>query len=148
MSESEIANLFIGHVDSFVTILFGYFSITSAFLVASYLAARTIPTLLAYVMVSLYSTVALALIGYAQRHGVVAVALRNELKQLGVDWHTAATEPSYRMNRVDSVATHDRPIYWSRRQLRVGHLTMRWRRLGKVMPLKANFGASPLRLRR
>ncbi|MEH6543718.1 MAG: hypothetical protein V7721_07230 [Porticoccaceae bacterium] len=94
MSESEIANLFIGHVDSFVTILFGYFSITSAFLVASYLAARTIPTLLAYVMVSLYSTVALALIGYAQRHGVVAVALRNELKQLGVDWHTAATEPS------------------------------------------------------
>lgn len=95
MSEAEIGMLFNEHVDSFVTILFGYFSVTSAFLVAAYLAAKTVPTLLAYVMVSLYSTVALALIGYAQRHGEVSVGLRLELKRVGANWHVGSTEPDF-----------------------------------------------------
>lgn len=83
MNEADIGILFNGHVDSFVTILFGYFSITSAFLVASYLAAKAIPTLLAYVLVLLYSTTALSLIAYAQRHSAVAIGLQHELKDAG-----------------------------------------------------------------
>ena len=93
MSEAEIGLLFNEHVDSFVTILFGYFSITSAFLVASYLAAKVIPTLLAYVLVFLYSTTGLALIAYAQRHGQVCAGLQHELKTIGATWHVVATEP-------------------------------------------------------
>lgn len=95
MSEAEIGLLFNEHVDSFVTILFGYFSITSAFLVASYLAAKVIPKLLAIVMILLYSATALALIAYAQRHGEVAVGLSRELRTLGVTWQIVATEPDW-----------------------------------------------------
>lgn len=91
MSEAEIGLLFNEHVDSFVTILFGYFSITSAFLVASYLAAKAIPQLLAYVMILLYSTTTLSLIAYAQRHGEVAVGLGHELRDLGVTWQVIPT---------------------------------------------------------
>ena len=85
--------LFNEHVDSFVTILFGYFSITSAFLVASYLAARTIPKLLAYVLVVLYATTALSLIGFAQRHSEVCIGLQHELILAEANWHAVATEP-------------------------------------------------------
>ncbi len=95
MSEAEIGLLFNEHVDSFVTILFGYFSITSAFLVASYLAAKEIPPLLAYVMVILYSGTTLGLIAFAQRHGEVAAGLGRELRNLGVTWQVVATEPEW-----------------------------------------------------
>ncbi|MGK0224643.1 MAG: hypothetical protein ACI9ON_003900, partial [Limisphaerales bacterium] len=53
MTEADFAALFHDHADSVVTILFGYFSVTSAFLVASYLTARTLPTTLTYVVVAL-----------------------------------------------------------------------------------------------
>ena len=82
MTEAEIAVLFNEHVNSFVTIFFGYFSIISAFLAASYLAAKLIPKLLACAMVALYSTTSLALIAYAERHDQVCVGLRGEPKKL------------------------------------------------------------------
>lgn len=83
MTEANTALLFNQHVDSFVTILFGYFSVTSAFLGASFLAARVVPKLLAYVMVFLYGFTAIGLIGYAERHVQVALGLRSELKEHG-----------------------------------------------------------------
>ena len=95
MSEADLGLLFNEHADSFVTILFGYFSITSAFLVASYLAAKIIPRLLAVVMILLYSTTALALIGYAQRHGEVTVGLGRELRNIEATWQVVATEPEW-----------------------------------------------------
>jgi uncharacterized membrane protein YesL len=95
MSEAEVGLLFNEHVDSFVTILFGYFSITSAFLVASYLAARKIPHLLANVTIVLYSVMAVSLIAYAQRHGAVCRGLQLEMKKLGVTWQVVATEPTW-----------------------------------------------------
>jgi hypothetical protein len=93
VTEAEAALLFNQHVDSFVTILFGYFSVTSAFLVASFLGARVVPKLLAYVMVFLYGFTAIALIGYAERHVQVALGLRSELKRHGASWHIVVTEP-------------------------------------------------------
>ena len=95
MNEADVGLLFNEHVDSFVTILFGYFSITSAFLVASYLVAKKIPPLLTYVMIFLYSTTALSLIAYAQRHGEVAAGLGRELRARGVTWQVVATEPEW-----------------------------------------------------
>ncbi|MGR8946486.1 MAG: hypothetical protein ACU84Q_00460 [Gammaproteobacteria bacterium] len=95
MPEADTALLFNEHVNSFVQILFGFFSITSAFLVASFLAARVVPLLLAYVMVFLYASTAAALIGYAERHMQVALGLRDELKKQGATWHVVVTEPEY-----------------------------------------------------
>jgi hypothetical protein len=93
MNEADAAMLFNEHVDSFVTILFGFFSITSAFLVAAYLGARIVPAFLAYITVALYLSTALALTGYAERHMQVALGLRGELKRLGANWHAVVTEP-------------------------------------------------------
>ena len=95
MTEADLATLFHGHADSVVTILFGYFSVTSAFLVASYLTARTLPTLLTYVVVALYSIAALSLIGYCHRHGTLMIEIREELIRLGATWHIAVTEPGF-----------------------------------------------------
>ncbi|MGK0261055.1 MAG: hypothetical protein ACI96M_004511 [Candidatus Azotimanducaceae bacterium] len=94
MTEADFAALFHDHADSVVTILFGYFSVTSAFLVASYLTARTLPTTLTYVVVALYSFAALSLIGYCHRHSTLLLEIWEELVNRGAYWHTAVSEPS------------------------------------------------------
>jgi hypothetical protein len=95
VTEADFAALFHDHADSVVTILFGYFSVTSAFLVATYLTARTIPAMLAYVVVALYSIAALSLIGYCHRHSATLIKIREELNEMGATWHTAVSEPSF-----------------------------------------------------
>ena len=93
--EIELAALFQSHADSVATLLFGYFSVTSAFLGASYFVATTLSRGLATVVVALYSVTGLALIGYCERHGALLVQIRTELVRLDVSWHTAVSEPSF-----------------------------------------------------
>lgn len=95
MSEAELASLFQNHTDSVANLLFGYFSVTSAFLVASYLAAQSLSRSLRIVVLALYSVTALTIVGYCNRHATVAVAIREELRALGATWHTAVSEPSF-----------------------------------------------------
>ena len=95
MTEADLSILFHAHADSVVTILFGYFSVTSAFLVASYLAARSLPIVLTYVVIALYTLAALSLIGYCERHAELLINIREELRAAGVMWHTAVSEPRY-----------------------------------------------------
>ncbi len=95
MTEAELAELFGDHAEAVVTILFGFASITSGFLAATFLVAKSIPTLLASVMVGLYSFMAFAVIGYCERHSALLVAIRGELKSLGANWHTAVVEPQW-----------------------------------------------------
>ena len=92
MSENDFAILFAVHAEAVITILFGFVSITSGFLAAAYLVARTIPKMLAAVLVGLYSVAGLALIGYCERHAQLLMAIRDQLKDIGANWHTAVIE--------------------------------------------------------
>lgn len=95
MTEADFALLFREHTDAVVTILFGFVSITSGFLAASYLVAKTIPKFLAFVMVALYSVAALGLIGYCERHAQVVIGIRDKLVEFDANWHVAVTEPQF-----------------------------------------------------
>ena len=95
MSEAEFASLFQSHTDSVANLLFGYFSVTSAFLVASYLAAKSLSRNLRIVVIALYSVTALTIVGYCNRHAAIVVAIRDELIALDATWHTAVSEPSF-----------------------------------------------------
>ena len=92
MTEADFATLFPVHAEAVITILFGFVSITSGFLAATYLVAQTIPKLLAVVLVSLYSVAAIALIGYCERHVQLILAIREQLREIGADWHVVVSE--------------------------------------------------------
>jgi hypothetical protein len=91
MTEADFATLFVEHADAVVTILFGFVSITSGFLAASYLVARSIPKFLAIVLVGLYSVAGLALIGYCERLAHLFMDIRGHLIDMGANCHTEVT---------------------------------------------------------
>ena len=92
MTEMDFAELFHAHGSTAIELVFGFFSVTSAFLVAVYLAGRKIAASLAVVIVILYSFTAIFLIGLTERNMNVVIAARNELALLGATWHPVTTE--------------------------------------------------------
>ena len=95
MSEADLSMLFHAHGDSLLTVLFGYFSIASAFLIAAYLAAPLIPPRLAQLIVTLYSFTAIVLMGMINRQGALIVSVRDQLALAGATWHDAVSEPQF-----------------------------------------------------
>lgn len=96
MSEYELVDLFNSHLETLLAIFMAFVSTTSAFLVATYLAAREFSSGLGKVVVALYSITSIVLMGIAQRQSVVCVDIRGEMEQ-SVTWHTAVYEPSWIM---------------------------------------------------
>ena len=95
MSESDLLVIWLGHTDALTTILFGHFSMTSAFLAVGYLAGKAIPTRLASIAIGLYAVMALTLTGTAQRHGVAAISVRDKLASMDANWHSMISEPQF-----------------------------------------------------
>ena len=93
MTEADFANLIHAHSESALQILFGFFSITTAFLAATHLAGKDLTKQLAGVVVALYSFTSIALIGQCDRHLNVVVAARSELERLDAVWHPAVSDP-------------------------------------------------------
>ncbi len=94
MTDFELAYVFNEHVETQVTMLFGYFSITSAFLVASYLTAHSLSRFLAWVVIALYSVASLALIIISHRYVQMLVGIRNQMSE-SMLWHPAAYEAPF-----------------------------------------------------
>lgn len=94
MTEFEMAYLFDVHVETIVTILFGYFSITSAFLVATHLAARSLPRLITWVVVALYSVTSVTLVIIVFRYVTAVIGIRDAMVKNGMMWYPAAGELS------------------------------------------------------
>ena len=93
MSEADFAHLFVEHVDTLFSVVFGFASITSGFLAAAYLAAQSIQTSLVRVLICFYSVIDLALIGASQRLVATLVGIRTRLVMENADWHPVVTEP-------------------------------------------------------
>lgn len=93
MSEAEFANLWVEHTGAIFSAVFGFASIASGFLAATYLVASTIEKALANVVVFFYTVIMLALIGGIQRHGATLMGIRDQLVSANAQWHPAVTEP-------------------------------------------------------
>ena len=93
MSEADLFDLWFAHTDAILTLLFGHFSVTSAFLAVAYLAGKEISRSLSAIVVALYSVMTVALIVSVERHGVAALSVRDELAARGSAWHSLMTEP-------------------------------------------------------
>lgn len=95
MTDAELAMLFLEYIRAAVEVMFGFFSLTSAFLATTYLVGTEISHQLARVVVGLFSFASIVLIAIAQRHLATVVSIRDELVSHGVTWHLATTEPQF-----------------------------------------------------
>jgi hypothetical protein len=92
MTDFELSYLFNEHVETMVTMLFGYFSITSAFLVATYLTAHTLARFIAWVVIALYSVTSLALFIISYKYVQMVVGIRDAMRDHMMSWHPGVTE--------------------------------------------------------
>lgn len=92
MSEYELADSFRAYVETVMTFMMAFISITSAFLLATYTSAKILSPYLARLIVGLYSVSSVYLLMGAQRTGVVISDIRNQMRGT-LDWHAAAYEP-------------------------------------------------------
>lgn len=95
MNELELSTLFLEHTTAVVEVMFGYLSLVSAFLAATYLAGKEISKLLAGVVVGLFCFASALLIAIVSRYMATAISIQGELVKLGVEWHPAVTEPAF-----------------------------------------------------
>ena len=102
MNEVDVALLFQATADGLTTLVFGYVSITSGFLAATYLVGRTAPRELAFVMVALYSVASIVLIVYCERHATSMVLYQGLLRDIGATWHISVQEPPMLLRTVST----------------------------------------------
>ncbi|MFT4562829.1 MAG: hypothetical protein ACI9BW_002576 [Gammaproteobacteria bacterium] len=94
MSEFELTETFLNHVELSMNYFMAYLSATSAFLVVAYMAGSEIPRFLARVAVMIYSLASIYLIIAFQRVAAIYVGVRDEMRGT-VEWHPAIYEPSW-----------------------------------------------------
>ena len=91
MSEYELTDSFLNHVELSMTYFMAYLSATSAFLAVAYLAGSAIPPILARVVLAVYSLASIYLIVAFQRITEIYIGVREEMRGL-VEWHPAVYE--------------------------------------------------------
>ena len=101
MTDFESSNLFAYYLSLNITFFMSFISATSGLLVAAYFAGRTIPSQLAAVVIFVYVSTSIFLIGGFQRTSEVIEDVRAELPS----WHTASSEPSWVLPTITSIGT-------------------------------------------
>ena len=94
MSEYELTDSFLNHVELSMTYFMAYLSATSAFLAVAYVAGSEIPRILARVVLAIYSLASVYLIFAFQRITAIYASVRDEMREL-VEWHPAVYEPPW-----------------------------------------------------
>ena len=101
MTEFESSNLFAYYLSINITFFMSFISATSGLLVAAYFAGRIIPSRLSAVVIFVYVSTSIFLIGGFQRTSKVIEGVRDNLP----GWHTASTEPSWVLPNITSIRT-------------------------------------------
>ena len=104
MSQFELANLFATHFALSLSIFAAFISATSALLVATYFASRSISSKLARVIIAIYVASSVFLITAFQRNSDIIVRVRS-LFGHDMSWHTAASEPVWILPVATSIGT-------------------------------------------
>jgi len=93
--------LFAYYLSINITFFMSFISATSALLVAAYFSGRVIPSRLAAVVIFVYVSTSIFLIGGFQRTSKVIEDVRAELP----DWHTASSEPLWVLPTITGIGT-------------------------------------------
>ena len=101
MTAFESSNLFAYYLSINITFFMSFISATSALLVAAYFSGRVIPSRLAAVVIFVYVSTSIFLIGGFQRTSKVIEDVRAELP----DWHTASSEPLWVLPTITGIGT-------------------------------------------
>jgi len=101
MTDFEVANLFAQYLGVNITFFMSFISATSGLLVASYFAGQKISSWLAGVMIFIYSSTSIFLIGGFERTSRVIGDIRSQLPS----WHTAASEPPWVLTTITAIGT-------------------------------------------
>lgn len=101
MTEFESSNLFAYYLSINITFFMSFISATSALLVAAYFSGSVIPSRLAAVVIFVYVSTSIFLIGGFQRTSKVIEDVRAELP----DWHTASSEPLWVLPTITGIGT-------------------------------------------
>ena len=96
MTDYEIADLIISHVESILAFLMAFVSLTSAFLVAAYFGKGKLSGLLTRLIAGLYSLGSAFLIFVTFRLGDINEGLRSLMGE-SMQWHVAYTAHSWEM---------------------------------------------------
>ena len=104
MTQFEVVDLFASYLAITITFFMAFISTTSAILVASYFAKDSIPSRLATVMLVIYATSSIFLIGGFQRTSTVMVTIREKLEEIA-PWHTAASEAEWVLPTITAIGT-------------------------------------------
>jgi hypothetical protein len=92
MTDYEIADLVISHVESTLAFLMAFVSLTSAFLVAAFFGKEKLSGLLIRLVAGLYSLGSFFLIFVTMRIGDINLGLRSLMGE-SMSWHAAYSEP-------------------------------------------------------
>ncbi len=95
MSGYELLDAFDSHLASVISFFVAYISATSAFLVVAYLAAPRLPSLVARLVVGLYSLTAVFFLMIFQRHWTSMLTIRDQMGDAGLSWYPAVYEPPW-----------------------------------------------------
>ncbi len=95
MTDFELAYLFNEHVETTVAMLFGYFSITSAFLIATHITGHSLARFMACVVVALYTVASTAIIIITHRYVDMLVGIRDAMINNEMTWHPGVKETSF-----------------------------------------------------
>ena len=101
MTAFESSNLFAYYLSINITFFMSFISTTSGLLVAAYFAGRVIPSRLSAVVIFVYVSTSIFLIGGFQRTSKVIEDVRAELP----DWHTASSEPLWVLPTITGIGT-------------------------------------------
>jgi len=95
MSESELIELWIDHMDFLVTLLVAFLSATSAFLVVANLKGKELPTSLSRLVIYLYCVASVFFIGFMAKVAEGIFNLRGQMHEAGLSWYVVVYEPQF-----------------------------------------------------
>ena len=92
MTDFELADLLVSHLEALLGFLTAFVSLTSAFLVAAFFGEGRLSKLLARLTAGIYSLAAIFFIFVTQRIGSIMAGIQAQMGE-SLAWHPAAYEP-------------------------------------------------------
>jgi hypothetical protein len=102
MSDYELADIFVTHVQVLLTYFMGFISATSALLVVAHVAGSTLPVALVRVVIAIYTITSVFMIASFQRLSVVMLGIRGEMGE-SLSWHAVVQEEPWVLELLTSI---------------------------------------------
>jgi hypothetical protein len=102
MSDYELADLFVTHVQVLLTYFMGFISATSALLVVAHVTGSTLPAALVRVVIAIYTITSIFMIASFQRLSIVILGIRDQMGE-SLSWHAVVQEDPWILKLLTSI---------------------------------------------